>query len=102
MIIIHNLDEDCIYVASSVKKTKTKIDKSGFEEAMKFKDTIVIGRTIYEYSRPLEAFTERWGRSWKIILLDAWLTGGYPNSTPRADIPSLQRLRNTLTDTNLL
>jgi len=96
MIIIHNLDTDKVYLAASVEKVKNKTDKSGIEEAIRLKDTITIGRTIYEYNRPLEAFIERWGFRWKSILRDAWMTGGYPNSTPRADIPSLQRLRNSI------
>ena len=96
MIIVHDLDSEKVYLASSVENGKNKTDKSGIEEAIKLKDTIVIGRTIYEYNRPLEAFVERWGHRWKSILRDAWETGGYPSSTPRVDIPALQRLRNSI------
>lgn len=96
MIVIHNLDTGKVYLAASVEKGKNNTDKSGIEEALKLKETVTIGRTIFEHSRPLEAFIERWGFRWKSILRDAWMTGGYPNSTPRADIPNLQRLRNTI------
>jgi len=96
MIIIHNLDTEKVYLATSVENGKNKTDKSGIEEALKFKETITIGRTIYEYNRPLEAFIEKWGKCWKSALRYAWETGDYPSSIPRVDIPALQRLRNLI------
>lgn len=96
MIIIHNLDTEKVYLAASVKSGKNETDKSGIEEAIKFKETITIGRTIYEYNRALEHFVAKQGRLWKSILREAWMTGSYPCSTPKVDIPALQRLRNSI------
>lgn len=96
MIIVHALDSEEIYLAASPEKGKDKTDKSGIGEAMKLKDTITIGRTIYEYNRALEHFVEKQGRNWKSVLREAWMTGVYPHSTPKVDIPSLQRLRNSI------
>ncbi len=93
MVVIHHLDTDKVIIVSSVDQAPKK-DKAGTQEAIDCKDAITIGRTIYEYSHQLKSFSERWGVRWKSILRDAWLTGGYPNSTPREDIPHLQRLRN--------
>lgn len=94
MVIIHNLDDDYAYIAVSSKQAKNKMDYSGIEEALKTKDTVVIGRTTYEFSRPLQYFAETQGRQWKRVLREAWLNGNYPVKTPNVDIPYLQRLRN--------
>jgi hypothetical protein len=96
MIIIHNLDTEKVYLADSVEKAKNKTDRIGIEEVMESKETVVIGRTIYEYNRALEHFVEKQGCSWKAILRKEWFDGIYPNDTPKVDIPSLQRLRNSI------
>ncbi|MFA6395876.1 MAG: hypothetical protein WCW84_07905 [Sulfurimonas sp.] len=98
MIIIHNLDTETenVYLAASVKNAKNKADALGIAEAFDARETVVCGRTIYEYNRPLEHFVEKQGRFWKSMLREAWMTGNYPRSTPKADIPALQRLRNSI------
>lgn len=91
IIIIRNLDTEKAYLASSVKNGKDKTDKSGIEEAMKLKDTITIGRTIYEYSRALEHFVEKQGRLWKSVLREAWTTGSLHENAPKRLLSLLEK-----------
>jgi hypothetical protein len=96
MVIIHDLGTEEVTVVANAEQARSKTDKSGVATAMRMKDVITMGKTIYEFSPQLERFAKTWGRRWKSILRDAWNTGGYPHSTLRDDIPYLQRLRSKL------
>ncbi len=96
MVIVKDLENDEIYLAEGVDDAHFDMDKTGIGECIASKEVVVVGKTVYEFSYALSRFKNNWGARWKIILRDAWFTGGYPNSTPRDDIPALQRLRNQL------
>lgn len=96
MVIIHDLENEKVTVVANAEQARSKTDKSGVATAIQMKDIITMGKTIYEFSPQLERFSNTWGRRWKSILRDAWFSGGYPYSTPRDDIPYLQRLRAKL------
>lgn len=96
MVIIHDLDTENVTVVASAAQVRSKTDKSGVATAIRMKDVITMGKTIYEFSPQLERFSKACGRRWKSILRDAWFNGMYPYNINQDDIPYLQRLRAKL------
>ncbi|TDA63609.1 hypothetical protein E0765_07175 [Sulfuricurvum sp. IAE1] len=93
MIVVHDLYKNRAYLCASPDKAK-KGDEAGVKLALDRRETIEVGKTIYEYNIALNRFIAANGRQWKKSLRDAWESGIYPGSTPKTDVPALQRLRN--------
>ena len=98
MVLIHTQKENgdwTIKVVENINQCKTSTDKSGYESCIELKDTISIGKSIYEYSKILKLFALYHGKRWKSKLKYYWDSGIYEQNTPYSPyIHKLQRLRN--------
>ena len=94
MIIVHDLYKNRAYLCASADKAKNG-DAVGVQIAIDHKDTVEIGKTIFDYNVALNRFIAENGKRWKSALKRAWETGDY-SGTRKEDIPALQRLRNNV------
>ena len=94
MIIVHDLHKSRVYLCASADKARNG-DEAGVQIALDHRETIEIGRTIYEYNVALNRFIAEKGKRWKSALKRAWETGDYSGAR-KEDIPALQRLRNNV------
>lgn len=98
MVLIHTQKGNgdwAIKVVSNITQCKNSTDKSGYKSCIDLKDTISIGKSIYEYSNTLKLFSQYHGKHWKSTLRGYWINGVYERNAPYSkNIHELQRLRN--------